>query len=78
MFLSTDLLTSFLISGSQASAKRFFFCFHDQLKVNSLKVSSFLGFSTIEIKPDDRYQIRQWISSDNHCPILYHVISFIQ
>ena len=31
----------------------------------------------IKIKSDNRYQIWQRIFSDNHCPILYHVISFI-
>jgi len=36
----------------------------------------FLGFSWVKIKSDDRYQ--QQISSDNHRPILYHMISFIQ
>ena len=39
---------------------------------------SFLGLSSVEIKSDDGYQIGRRISSDNHRPILYHAISFIQ
>ena len=43
-----------------------------------LSVCSFLGFSSVEVKSDDRYQIGRRISSDNHRPLLYHVISFIR
>ena len=57
--------------------KKFFFVFHDRLKF-SLNACSFLGLSSVEIKSDDGYQIGWQISSDNHRPILYHVISFIQ
>ena len=44
----------------------------------SVNICSFLGFPSVEIKSDDGYQIARGISSDNHRPILYHVISFIQ
>ena len=48
----------------------------------SLSACSFLGLSSLEIKWDDgsdknkdRNKIGRRISSDNHRPILYHVIS---
>ena len=44
----------------------------------SFIVCFFLGFPSIAIKSDDGYQIGQQISSDNHRPILCHVLSFIQ
>ena len=50
--------------------------FLDQLKV-SLNVCLFLGFPSVGIKSDDGYQIGRRISSDNHRPILHHVISYI-
>ena len=59
VFLCADFSTSFLISPSLASAKSFFsfcFAFHDDYKF-ILKACSFLGFSAIEIKSDDGYQI---------------------
>lgn len=44
----------------------------------SLNASSFLGLYCVKIKSNEEYHIGRRISSDNHCPILYHVISFIQ
>ena len=46
--------------------------------INENMASFILGFSSIEIKSDDEYQIEQWVSSDNYCPILYHMMHFIQ
>ena len=57
---------------SLASAK-FFVWFSLVNYKFSLDVCLFLGFSS-----DDRYQMGQWISSSNHRPNLYQVISFIQ
>ena len=57
--------------------KKFFLAFLTNSKF-SVSVCSFLGCPSVKIKSDDRYQIGQGISSDNHRPILYHVISFIQ
>ena len=56
----------------------FFFWFSLTNSEFSVNVSSFLGFPSVEITSDDGYQIGRGISSDNHRPILYHVISFIQ
>ena len=58
--------------------KMFFFLFSLTNSKFSVNVCSFLGFPSVEIKSDDGYQIGRGISSDNHRPILYHVISFIQ
>ena len=58
----TALPTSLVISPSLASAKRIFWPFDQKF---SLNVCSFYGFSFVEIKSDDGYQIGRWISSDN-------------
>ena len=62
---------------SLASAKSLVWFSLTNLKF-SVNVCSFFGFSSVEIKSDDGYQIGRRISSDIHRPILYHVISFIQ
>ena len=77
MFLCAELSTSFLISPSLASAKSILL-FSMTDKKFSLNACSFLGFYSVEIKSHDGYQIGRWISSDNHRPILFHEISFIQ
>ena len=78
MFLGTELSTSFLFIRHWLLQNVFFFGFSLTNSKFSVNVSSFLGFPSVEIKPDDGYQIGRGISSDNHRPILYHVISFIQ
>ena len=55
--------------------KKYLFCFPRPIKI-CLNACSFLSY--VEIKSDDGYQIGRRIWSDNHRPILYHVISFIQ
>ena len=58
--------------------KKYFFCFPWPIKSLASTLCSFLGLNSVEVKSDDGYQIGRWISSDNHRPILYHVISFMQ
>ena len=77
MFLGTELSTSFLFIRHWLLQK-VFFPFSLTNSKFSVNVSSFLGFPSIEIKSDDGYQIGRGISSDNHRPILYQVISLIQ
>ena len=60
-----------------ASAKSLFWFSLTNWKF-SLNVCLFFGFPSVKIKSDDGYQIGRQISSDNHRPILYHVVSFIQ
>ena len=70
------LSNSLLISRSLASIKHFFFGFP---RANfSLSACLLFSFSSISIIVDNKYQIGQQISSDNHRLILYHKISFIQ
>ena len=71
------IVNQLFIYPSLASAKSSFGFSLTNSKV-SVNVSSFFGFPSVEIKSDDGYQIGRGISSDNHRPILYHVISFIQ
>ena len=71
------IVNQLFIYPSLASAKSFFWFSLTNSKVSET-VCSFLGFSSVEIKSDDGYQIGRGISSDNHRPILYDVISFIQ
>ena len=75
MFLGTELSTAFSFIRHWLLQNVFFSLTNSKFSVN---VCSFLGFPSVEIKSDDGYQIGRGISSDNHCPILYHVISFIQ
>ena len=77
VFLGTELSTSFLLNRHWLLQK-VFFSFSLTNSKFSVNVCSFLGFPSVEIKSDDGYQIGRGISSDIHCPILYHVISFIQ
>ena len=76
MFICRELSTSLLIPPSLASAK-VFLLFSMTDKKFGLNACSFLCLCSVEIKSDDGYQIGRRISSDNHRPILYHVISFI-
>ena len=76
MFLGTELLTSFLFIRHWLLQKFFWFSLTNSKF--SVSVCSFFGFPSVEIKSDDGYQIGRGISSDNHRPILYHVISSIQ
>ena len=76
MFLCDELSISFLISPSLASAKSILLFSMTNEKF-SLNACSFLGLYSVEIKSDDGYQIGRQISSDNHRPMFYHVISFI-
>ena len=59
------VVNQLFIYPSLASAKSF------------LNVCSFLGFASVEKKVRRGYQIGRRISSNNHRPILYHVINFI-
>ena len=76
MFLGTELSTGFLFIRNWLLQNLFswFSLTNSKFSVN---VCSFLGFPSVEIKSDDGHQIGWGISSDNHRPILYHVISFI-
>ena len=82
MFLGTELSTSFLFIRHWLLQKVFFFLGGGGVSLTnskfSVNVCSLLGFPSVEVKSDDGYHIGQWISSDIHRPILYHVISFIQ
>ena len=62
----------------QLAFAKSFFPFPWPIKSLAWTFACFLVFSSIEIKSDGGYQIRRRISSDNHRPILYHLISFIQ
>ena len=78
MFLCTEnFVNQLFIYPSLASVKSFFWFSLTNSKF-SLSVCSFFGFPSVEIKSDVGYQIGRGILSDNHRPILYHVISFIQ
>lgn len=71
------IVNQLFIYPSLAFAKIPFWFSFTNLKF-SFNVRLFLGFPSIELKPDDGYQIVRRISSDNDRPILYLVISFIQ
>ena len=69
------IVNQFLNFSITSFYKKYSFVFHDQLKV---QLERLLVSRPFEIKSDNVYQIVWRIPSDNHCPIWYHVISFIQ
>jgi len=67
VFLSTELSTSFLFIHHWLLQK-VFFGFPWPIKSSTW---TFIFFPSIKIKSDHRYQMGQWIWSDNHRTILY-------